>query len=119
MADVTETSVAPDRTSPARTAIQVVVVLAAIAAPLLVSWLGIRTLALHLESLQPDGDLEAGGGFAIAVQAVVLAVLAYLGSGLAALGVVAWRGWRPGQLLAATVATSAVITVPVIALSWS
>ncbi|HET7901036.1 MAG TPA: hypothetical protein VFL59_07590 [Candidatus Nanopelagicales bacterium] len=93
-------------------------VLAALAAPLLIAWYGIHVLALHLESLQPDGDLEPGGNFALLWLAGLMLLLNYLGSGLVALAMYAWQGGRPMVLLATVVASSSAITLLLVALNW-
>jgi hypothetical protein len=95
-----------------------IVVLAALVVPLLIAWYGIHVLALHLESLQPDGDLEPGGSFALLVLAGVVLLLSYLGSALAALATFALQGERPLVLLATVVVTSTAITLLLVALNW-
>ena len=54
------------------------VILCALATPALAAYSGVRLLATELAGRQPDGDLEAGGGFALAVLLVELVVVGYL-----------------------------------------
>lgn len=94
------------------------VVPAALATPLVVVWFGVHRLALNLESLQPDGDLEAGGSFAIGVLAVELVLLCSVASAVAVAVLWRWIGRRPLAVLLTVVGVSAAITAVGVARSW-
>ena len=95
-----------------------VLTLCAVATPLLSAWLGVHTLALHLESLQPDGDLEAGGNFAIGVLGFELVIVNYLGSALILGGLWRWVGRNPMWVLLVVTCASLTITLAVVGLNW-
>jgi hypothetical protein len=101
-----------------RVAVGVVEVLLAVAIPALLAWVGVRVLAAELAARQPDGDLEAGGGFALAVLLVELVLAAYLVAAvvLAAL----WRhvARRPFAAPAVVALAAGAVVLVGVALSW-
>ncbi len=94
-----------------------VVLLCALAIPALVAYAGVRLLALELESRQPDGDLEAGGYFAIAVLLVGLVLVAYLVSGFSVLALWRWVSGRPVAILGTVTLASLMVVIVGVALS--
>ena len=104
-----------------RSIVTTVVVVAALVAPLVISWLGLSALYAHEVSLSPDGDLDAGGRFGINLLWLWMICLNYLGSFLVGLAVFAWLGDRRlwlFALLGSVVATSGAITLVTVALNW-
>lgn len=86
--------------------------------PALLAWAGVRLLADELASRQPDGDLEAGGGFALAVLLVELVLAAYLVAAVT-LGLLWSRGaGRPIPALGVVALASGAVVVTGVALSW-
>ena len=98
---------------------RVLLIILAAVTPSLVPYVGIRYLAAHLASLQPDGDLEAGGGFALAVLLGGVVLLAYATSALMLAVLWRWVSGVPWRALVVVVAASAVVTWLLVALNWS
>ena len=93
------------------------VVLAAVV-PLLTAYVGIHRLAAHLAGQQPDGDLEAGGGFALAVLLGELVLLSYVASGLLLAVLWRWVGGSPVRALLVVTGASVVVTGVLVGLTW-
>ena len=95
-----------------------VLLLCAAVAPGVVAYAGMLLVVRQLQSLQPDGDLEAGGNFAMLMALVVTVFACYLVSWLAVL--VLWsrvtaHAW---SILLTVTGASVVVTGIAMALNW-
>ena len=98
---------------------RLLLIAAAVVAPVVTAWLGVHELALHLESLQPDGDLEGGGSFALGVLLVELVLVNYVASVVLVLALWRWVGGSPLRCLLTVVGASVTTTAIGVALSWT
>lgn len=94
------------------------VILCAVATPALAAYAGVELLATELAGRQPDGDLEAGGGFALAVLLVELVAVGYLVSAGAVLVLWRWIAGRPLAILATVALASLVVVLAGVVLAW-
>jgi hypothetical protein len=95
-----------------------VVLLVAAVAPAGVAFGGMLVVLWRLQSLQPDGDLEPGGNFAMLMALVVTVFACYVVSWLAVLVLWSRATSHAWSILLTVVGASLVVTAISMALNW-